>query len=58
MKNTMELSNGLVCSRDELDMLMQVVCTCWFSFLEFVYISVRFNNKYSVSSQSFIMHFD
>jgi len=27
-ENTMELSNGLVCSPDELDMLIQVVCTC------------------------------
>jgi len=27
-ENMMELSDGLVCYRYELDMLIQVVCTC------------------------------
>jgi len=45
-ENTMELSNGLVCSCDELDMLIEVVCTCSFCFsCTFVHFFTIFNNK-------------
>jgi len=56
-ENTMILLNVLVCSRDELDMLIEVVCTCRFCFsCTFVHICTIFTNKYITQNYTKFVH--